>query len=140
MALDLVDEQTPPDAIAKLRHAGARVTKHLDQSELQLASAAKAIEYYRDAHDDLSLSGAQIVAGNALYNLGRTAEGRAILEEALNAARAALRRSAVSGMRSPWRYETSPPERARFFQTDPGFAFIFYRRSRLVRTHTMVPG
>ncbi|MGA8326670.1 MAG: helix-turn-helix domain-containing protein, partial [Candidatus Cybelea sp.] len=86
-ALDLVDNQTPPDVIAKLRLAEAHLAMHLDHHTLQLASAWKAIEYYRGVGDELNLLRAQTDAGNALFDLERYDAARVVLEKALNIAR-----------------------------------------------------
>ena len=87
MALDLVDEQTPPDAIAKLKHADAFIAMHLrDRHKVQLASALAAIAYYRKAGDELRLVRAIDLAGSAFNDFGRNTEARAILEEGLKIA------------------------------------------------------
>jgi predicted ATPase len=86
-ALDLADAQTPQNVIARLVLAETRVAQCLENHTEQLASAEKAIAYYRDANDELGLVRAQTEAGNALYKLGRVEESRAILEVALSTAR-----------------------------------------------------
>jgi predicted ATPase/DNA-binding XRE family transcriptional regulator len=86
-ALDLAGEQTAPEVIAKLKLAEAHLAMHLDNQTLQLASAQKAAAYFREAGDDLDLLRSQTIAGNALFDLGRTDEARVILEEALSIAR-----------------------------------------------------
>ena len=86
-ALALADETTPLDVLAKLKLAAAKIAMELDRPALQLASAREAISYFRTADDEPSLVLALICAGNALADLGRGTEARAILEEALNLAR-----------------------------------------------------
>jgi predicted ATPase/DNA-binding XRE family transcriptional regulator len=87
VALDLVDEQTPPDVIAKVKHADAFIAMHLrDRHQVQLASALEAIAYYRLAKDELRLVRAIDLAGGAFNDFGRNAEARAILEEGLKIA------------------------------------------------------
>ena len=88
VALDLIDEQTPPDVVAKLKHADAFIAMHLhDHHKLQLASAHEAIAYYREVGDELRLVRAIDLAGRAFNDFGRDAEARAILEEGLQIAR-----------------------------------------------------
>jgi predicted ATPase/DNA-binding XRE family transcriptional regulator len=86
-ALELVDEQTPRDVIAKLRLAEAELATHLEQQALQLTSAREAVAYYREAGDALRLVRAQTLVGHALYVFGQIDEARSILEEALSTAR-----------------------------------------------------
>ncbi len=88
VALDLVDEQTPPDVVAKLKHADAFIAMHLnDRHKLQLKSALEAIAYYRKVGDELRLVRAIDLAGSAFNDFGRNAEARTILEEGLEIAR-----------------------------------------------------
>ncbi|HEY6450349.1 MAG TPA: hypothetical protein VIX60_06695, partial [Candidatus Cybelea sp.] len=87
VALDLVDEQTPPDVVAKLKHADAFIAMHLsDRHNLQLASALEAIAYYRNVGDEVRLVRAIDLAASAFNDFGRNAEARTILEEGLNIA------------------------------------------------------
>jgi non-specific serine/threonine protein kinase len=95
--LDLVDEQTPPDVVAKLRYAEAAIAMHLHiHHKLQLASAQEAIAYYREVGDELRLVRAIDVAGGAFNDLGRNAEARAIVEEGLQIARKLEFRRAIA--------------------------------------------
>ncbi len=87
-ALELVDEHTLPEVRAKLKLAEAKLAMDLDNHALQLASANVAVRYYREAGDARDLVRSQTIAGNALFDLGRTDEAKAILEEALSIARA----------------------------------------------------
>ena len=86
-ALELADQQTPPEVLAKIKLAEAHLAMHLDHHTLQLASAEKALTYYREAGDELGLVRSQTIAGNALVDLGRTDKAREILEEALSIVR-----------------------------------------------------
>ena len=99
---DLVDEQTPRDVVAKLRHAEANIAMHLHiHHKLQLASAEEAIAYYREVGDELRLVRAIDIAGGAFNDLGRNAEARAIVEEGLQIARKlGLRRYIVAFLRT----------------------------------------
>jgi predicted ATPase/transcriptional regulator with XRE-family HTH domain len=87
-ALNLVDEQTPRDAIAKLKHAEAVVAMcRYDHHKVQLASALEAAAYYREVGDELRLMQTLDIAGGAFNDLGRGSEARPFLEEALQLAR-----------------------------------------------------
>jgi predicted ATPase/DNA-binding XRE family transcriptional regulator len=86
-ALELVDEHTPRDVIAKLRLAEAELATHLEQQALELTSAREAVAYYRETEDPLRLVRAQTLVGHALYVFGQIDEARSILEEALSTAR-----------------------------------------------------
>lgn len=85
---DRIDEETPPDVIAKLSHAEAAIAMHLHtHDKLQLAGAQKAIAYYRELGDELRLVRAIDIVGLAFNVLSRNTEARAILEEGLQIAR-----------------------------------------------------
>lgn len=86
-AVELVDHQTPPDIVAKLRLAEAHLAMQLDHHTLQLSSARDAIAHFRKADDEWNLMRALLFAGNALFDLKRYEEARVILEEALCIAR-----------------------------------------------------
>jgi tetratricopeptide (TPR) repeat protein len=87
MAINLIDSQTPVDVVALLRLAEAYLAMHIDNHTLQIASAQSAIAYFRKADDRLNLMRALTIAGNALFDLGRVDEARAVLEESLDIAR-----------------------------------------------------
>jgi predicted ATPase/transcriptional regulator with XRE-family HTH domain len=86
-AFGVVNEQTPPDLVAKLKLAQAELATHLDQSALQLASAQEAVAYYSEVGDTLRLVRAQTLLGGAHFRFGQTDEAFAILEETLSIAR-----------------------------------------------------
>jgi predicted ATPase/DNA-binding XRE family transcriptional regulator len=95
-ALALVDEQTPPSVVARLKCAEANVARHLDNHTLQLASSEKAMAYYQRSEDESALVFARQLAGNALIILRRATEARAILEEGLSLARKSGSRHAIT--------------------------------------------
>ena len=95
-ALALVDEQTPPSVVARLKCAEANVARHLDNHTLQLASSEKAMAYYQRGEDERALVLAGQLAGNALNILGRATEARVILEEGLSLARKSGSRHAIT--------------------------------------------
>ena len=86
-ASEVVDEQTPPDVIAKLKLGEAELATHLDQRALQLASAQEAVAYYLEAGDTLRLVRAQTLLAGAHFCFGHTDEAFAMLDEALSIAR-----------------------------------------------------
>jgi predicted ATPase/DNA-binding XRE family transcriptional regulator len=85
--LNLVDEQTPPEVVAKLTLAEAELAMSFEIHALQYASGEKAARYFREAGDALNLVRSLTVAGNALVDLGRAGDARVILEEALGIGR-----------------------------------------------------
>jgi tetratricopeptide (TPR) repeat protein len=87
-ALELVDERTPPDLIARLEHAEADGAQQIGERKVSLAAAERALERYREAGDVLGSASAQSLAGAALVLLGRTAEAAPLLRSALDVARA----------------------------------------------------
>ena len=95
-ALALIDEQTPPNLVARLWRADASIALHLDNHRRQLASSEKAIAHYRAAGNRRGLVLAQRLAGNALYDLGRPADAQTVLKEALIAARTLGSRDAIA--------------------------------------------
>lgn len=86
-ALELVDDETPPNVVAKLKLAEAHLATQLDYHTLQLSSAREAIAYFRKTDDQWNLMRALHFEGNALFDLKRHDEARVILEEALQIAR-----------------------------------------------------
>ena len=115
LALEAIDESTPPDVIAQLYVADAAICNSLGEYKASLASAQRVLELGAQV-DELELARAKQAAGSALGALGRSAEGDALLEQALATARrfdkrrlqglllgdlgtARLRRSDVEGAR-----------------------------------------
>jgi predicted ATPase/DNA-binding XRE family transcriptional regulator len=86
-ALELVDEQTPTRVLAKLRYTEAVIAMSLDQDDIQLASSKGAIALYRVLGDPFGIALSQSREAAALQRLGRYAESKLVLEEALPLAR-----------------------------------------------------
>jgi predicted ATPase/DNA-binding XRE family transcriptional regulator len=86
-ALDLVDENTPPDLVARLEHAEAEGANQFGERTLALAAAERALVRYRELGDRLGSAQAESFAGGLLALLGRTAEAEPLLRSALEAAR-----------------------------------------------------
>jgi predicted ATPase/transcriptional regulator with XRE-family HTH domain len=87
MALDLVDELTPPDLVARLEYAEAARAAQFGERNVSLAAAGRALVRYQELGDVLGVAHAQHLAGSSLAYLGRSAEAEALLLEALAAAR-----------------------------------------------------
>jgi predicted ATPase/transcriptional regulator with XRE-family HTH domain len=83
----LVDEHTPARVHARLGYAEAIVALQLREYKEQLSSSESSIEHSRAVGDALGIARAQGLAGQALASLGRIAEARALLPEALATAR-----------------------------------------------------
>jgi non-specific serine/threonine protein kinase len=86
-ALDLIDNLTPPDLIARLEHADAEGAQQFGDRKTSLAAAERALLRYRELGNALGSAHAQSLAGGALAMLGRTAEAEPLLREALETAR-----------------------------------------------------
>ena len=96
LALELVDERTPASVLAELSFAQATVAWLLSEYAPQLVSSETAIEHYRVVGDELGIARAQQREGQALMCLGRVAEAKIVLEEALQCARALSDRRLVA--------------------------------------------
>ncbi len=86
-ALELVDEQTPPSVVARLSYTEATIAMALAETEVQLASSRRAVARYRVVGDSLGIALAQSREVQALFELGRVAEAKSVLQEALPLAR-----------------------------------------------------
>jgi predicted ATPase/DNA-binding XRE family transcriptional regulator len=86
-ALELVDDLTPPDLVARLEHAEADGAQQFGERKVSLAAAECALARYRELGDALGIAQAQSLAGRSLVILGRSAEAEPLLRDALEAAR-----------------------------------------------------
>ena len=87
-ALELVDEHTPPDLVARLEHAEADGAQQFGERRVSLAAAERALVLYREVGDVLGIAQTQSLAGGALVLLGRATEAEPLLRAALESARA----------------------------------------------------
>jgi predicted ATPase/transcriptional regulator with XRE-family HTH domain/tetratricopeptide (TPR) repeat protein len=87
LALELVDEKTPPRVVARLRFAESMCAFALREFAETVSSCQIAINLYTELGDALRVAFAQDRAGHALTSLGRIAEGKALIEAALASAR-----------------------------------------------------
>ena len=86
-AFELADEQTPTHVLARLGYAEGIIALQLRAYKAQLSSSQRAIERYRAVGDRLGIARTQDLAGQALVSLGRIAEAKTLLQEALTSAR-----------------------------------------------------
>lgn len=86
-AQELVDAQTPTSVLAKLSYTEATIAMALNQNDIQLPSSKRAVAQYRDLGDPFGIALAQSREAQALLFLGRVAEAKPVLEEALPLAR-----------------------------------------------------
>jgi len=83
VAINSTDEHTPADVVAKLNLARAQVADAEGENEIKLSSSRAAIARYETVGDAFGKGCAQLLAGTAVANLGRLAEARQLLHEAL---------------------------------------------------------
>jgi predicted ATPase/DNA-binding XRE family transcriptional regulator len=88
LALQVTDELTPPDLVARLQIAYAESAHQAGEHKTALAAAERALLFYREARDLLGIAQAQVLAGKSLGILGRHTEAEHLLSEALATARA----------------------------------------------------
>jgi predicted ATPase/transcriptional regulator with XRE-family HTH domain len=88
-ALELVDERTPTSLIARLSYTEATVAMALGQWEVARASSKVAVARYRVVGDSLGIALAEAREAHAALELGRVAEAKPLLEEALPLAQSA---------------------------------------------------
>ena len=87
LAFELADEQTPTHVLARLGYANGVIAMQHRSYKVQLSSSERAIERYRAVRDPLGVARTQDLAGQALVSLGRMAEAKTLLQEALTSAR-----------------------------------------------------
>lgn len=97
-ALDQVAAATPPATVAPLELGEAQLDATLGQHKAALAAAGRALARYRELGDALGVAGAQGTAGRALVAMGQIADGEALLDEALPAARTHKARKLIGGI------------------------------------------
>jgi len=86
-ALETVDERTLASVLAKLSYTESTIANTLCEHELTLASSRTAAARYRALGDRLGIARALCREGHALSEMGRVAETRLVLKEALSLAR-----------------------------------------------------
>lgn len=87
LALDLVDEHTPPELVAHLEHAEAEGAHQFGEQKVSLAAAERALARYREFGDVLGIAHTERLVSASLVLLGRTSEAEPYLRSALEAAR-----------------------------------------------------
>ena len=86
-AFALADEQTPTHVLARLGYADGLIAMQHRSYKVQLTSSERAIERYGAVGDALGVARTQDLAGQALVSLGRIAEAKTLLRQALASAR-----------------------------------------------------
>ncbi|HEY2474844.1 MAG TPA: helix-turn-helix domain-containing protein [Candidatus Cybelea sp.] len=86
-ALELVDEHTPPQLLARLEHADGAITGQLGEITETLAAAERTLVRYRRLGDVVGVAYAQVMLGGPLVILERFEEAEPMLREALDVAR-----------------------------------------------------
>ncbi|MGC9992495.1 MAG: helix-turn-helix domain-containing protein [Candidatus Cybelea sp.] len=87
LALDLVDGRTPTEVLAGLTQRKATVAFTLREYKAAVASCEDALALYREIGSWREVVRAQDMAGYALTSLGRVAEAKVLIGEALATAR-----------------------------------------------------
>jgi predicted ATPase/transcriptional regulator with XRE-family HTH domain len=87
LALELVDDLTPPDLVARLELAEADGAQQFGERKVSLAAADCALVRFRELGDVLGIAQAQSLAGRSLVILGRSEEAEPLLRDALEVAR-----------------------------------------------------
>ncbi|MFY9720535.1 MAG: tetratricopeptide repeat protein, partial [Candidatus Cybelea sp.] len=96
LALDLADPQTPKEVLANLTQRKASIAFFLREYKAAVINAQEAVVRYRDIADWRGIMTAQAMAGNALTSLGRVAEAKVLIEEAVETARKLQDRRAIA--------------------------------------------
>jgi predicted ATPase/transcriptional regulator with XRE-family HTH domain len=86
-ALDQVDDATPPSLTGRLWFAQAMCAFALREFGSTVTASERAIAAYREAGDLTEVALANNIAGHALATLGRVAEAKGLIEEAMAIAR-----------------------------------------------------
>jgi len=87
-SLALVDERTPPEALAQLQYIDATIAYELNELGVALASARLALVGFRALRDGFGSARALCLVGQSLVFVGRSREGEEHLREALDESRA----------------------------------------------------
>ncbi len=87
LALEDSGDRTPASIRASLAYVEAIIASQLREYKVALPASENAIARYRAIEDELGVARGQTIAGHALMCLGRVAEAKTLLHEALEAAR-----------------------------------------------------
>lgn len=97
LALETVDEETPPAVAASLNLAEANIAMYLTLWNAMLAAAHRAVNLFDQADDPSGATEGRIIAGRALALLGDAQRSEALLEPSVDAC-TALGRPRLTGM------------------------------------------
>ena len=92
LALELVNNTTPPDVVAHLEYADAYSSFMHGEGDAALISAQSALAKYEILGDEVGIARARLTAGMAFTFMGRPNEGEPLLRDALVIARRLGRR------------------------------------------------
>jgi tetratricopeptide (TPR) repeat protein len=87
LARDLAGPDTPAETLAALSYAQCVLHGHLDQQELELASAVDSLARYRTLDDERRIVVSEYHVARALFSLGRHSEGEPVAHDAIARAR-----------------------------------------------------
>jgi predicted ATPase/DNA-binding XRE family transcriptional regulator len=97
LALQLVDDRSPPSVLAKLYFAEATAAWGSREYQRSLTRCEDAIAHYRAAGDSLGAARAQEIAALGLEVLGRLPESQALARDVLSMARTANNQMLATG-------------------------------------------
>jgi predicted ATPase/transcriptional regulator with XRE-family HTH domain len=86
-AFELLEGTTPPEIVAGIEHAEARIAQRFSESQVAMDAGERALARYRTLGDRRAIAEVQRIIGHSLLILGRSAEAEPILLEALDTAR-----------------------------------------------------
>ncbi len=86
-ALEMVDECTPPELVARLEWAEAYIAAQFGERKVSLAAAERALVRFRELGDVLRAAKTQYMVASSLALLDRPIEAEPLLREALETAR-----------------------------------------------------
>ncbi|HEY2476007.1 MAG TPA: tetratricopeptide repeat protein [Candidatus Cybelea sp.] len=86
-ALESVDARTPTEVVAALKHRKANAAFVLREYKTVVSEYGEVLRLYRQVGNVRDAAVVQDIAGHALASLGRVAEAKALIEEALTTAR-----------------------------------------------------
>lgn len=85
VALERVDDLTPPEIVARLKLADALLASVLNQFKGALTSAQEALARFTELGDKRGIADAQRFAGRSMIRMGQVAEGEKLLYASLQA-------------------------------------------------------
>ncbi|HYZ16185.1 MAG TPA: tetratricopeptide repeat protein, partial [Candidatus Acidoferrum sp.] len=87
LAFERLEATTPPEIVARLEHAEAKIALRFSESQVALAVGRRALEHFRALGDRRAIAALQEIIGHGLTLIGRAAEAKPLFFEALQTAR-----------------------------------------------------